>query len=57
MKPREGKWIFVWEECKRNERARHCRLQEGTKRVCVRAKKEEAAQEIKKKREQPREVA
>ena len=47
VKPRERKWIFAWEECKRKERVRYCCLREDTKRVCVRAKKEQAAQERK----------
>ena len=50
MKPRERKWIFAWEECKRKERVRYCYLREDTKRVCVRAKKEQAAQERKRRK-------
>ena len=42
------KGIFVWEEHKRKERAKGCRLREDTKRVCARAKKEEASQEKRK---------
>ena len=41
----ERKWFFSWEEHKRKERVRYCRLQEDTKRVRVRAKKKEATQE------------
>ena len=51
----ERKWFFSWEEHKRKERVRYCRLQEDTKRVRVRAKKKEAPHKKKKnKREQPR---
>ena len=32
MKPKERKRIFAWEERKRNERVRHCCLQEDSKR-------------------------
>ena len=39
--------IFAWEECKRNEKVRYCRLREDIMRVCAREKKEEAAQERK----------
>ena len=49
MKQRERKEIFAWEERKRNERVKYCRLREDTTRVCARAKKEEAAQERKRK--------
>ena len=44
---REREKIFAWEERKRNERVKYCRLREDTTRVCARAKKEEAAQERK----------
>ena len=30
MNPRERKWIFTWEECKRKERVRYCHLQEDS---------------------------
>ena len=45
VKPRKRKWIFAQEERKRKERVRYRCLLEDTKRVCAKAKKEEAAQE------------
>ena len=36
---------MTWEKCKRKERVRYYRLRKDTKRVCARAKIEEAAQE------------
>ena len=47
VKPKERKQIFTWEEYKRKERARYCRLQKDTKRVCAGVKKKEASQERK----------
>ena len=43
-------------DMKRKERARYCHLWEDTKRVCARVKKEEAAQE-RKRRESSQEGA
>ena len=56
MKPRERKMIFAWGERKRKERVRYCHIREDTKRVCARVKKEEDAQE-RKRRESSQEGA
>ena len=49
--------IAAFKKIAKEERAKGCRLRKDTKRVCARAKKEEATQERKKGRESSQEEA
>ena len=55
VKPKERKQIFTWEEYKRKERARYCRLQKDTKRVCAGVKKRKPHKKEKEERTAKRE--